>query len=709
MRKGFKRAAAAAMMGAGFTLLVLTPTLGYRLVKGRTRRRRRSLSWKLNPWVRIRSDGMVFFSINKSDMGQGVFTSLPMIIAEELDADWAMVSVEPSSAGEEYEDPVFGMQLTGGSTSVMHMFEPLRRAGAAAREVLIRAAAETWGVDRKRCATRKGVVLDTETGATLAYGKLAERASTIPLPGNPPLKEPDRFTLIGRSLPRLDIPRKVHSTAVFGIDVSIPGMIYADVARPPAYGAEPISYDRGSAEQITGPGGVFPIRRGIAVTAGSITAVWKAKKALNVQWSKGSDPQLNSETLEARFRERLERDGKTASKKGDAASALSKAAGRVEATYKMPYLAHACMEPMNCTARVGKTQCDLWVPTQNQSGCIDAAAGITGLRPERIRVHTTFLGGGFGRRAEVDFVEEAVLISKETGRAVKLIWPREDDIKSDFFRPGNICMINGGLDETGKLVAWSHKTVCGPVWMSGMADGISPDAVDGILNRYEVPNVEIVYIDPGTVIPAGYWRSVGNSQNAFAVESFVDELAHAAGRDPLEFRLDLLKNAPAGRRVLEAAADKSGWGKATENGKTLGLAYHYCFGSHVANVAEISADSAKGTLKVHKVVSVVNCGLPVHPENIRAQIRGGVIMGLSAALMEKIRFDRGGVSSNNFKDYPILRMRDAPLVEVHILKSGEPMGGVGEVGLPPIAPAVANGFFRSTGVRLRALPLLEKM
>lgn len=705
MKRTVKLVVTAGMIGAGLTLLALTPLLGHQIIKGKAKRRRRFPAWNLNRWIRINSEGEVTVFVNKSDMGQGVFTSLPMIVAEELDADWTKISVAPSPSGEGYADPVWGMQLTGGSTSVMHMFDPLRRAGAAAREMLIGAAADTWGVDRSRCATRKGAVVDTKTGATLAYGRLAGKASTLLPQKDPPLKEPHSYTLIGQSPPRLDIPAKVHSTAMFGIDFSIPGMVYADVARPPAYGAEPISYDLEGAREIAGVHRVVPIDRGIAVTAHSITAAWKAKKALKVKWSAGFDPELSTETLETRFLEWLEKNGKTARQTGNAESALSRAAKRIEAIYRLPYLAHLCMEPMNCTAHVRKTECDLWVPTQNQSGCIDAASRITGLRPEQVRVHTTYLGGGFGRRAEVDFVEEAIQISRETGRPVKLIWTREDDVKSDFFRPGNVCRIRGGLDENGRLVAWSHKIVCGPVWMSKMEDGISPDAVDGILSQYAVPNLEILYVDPEVVIPSGYWRSVGNSQNAFTVESFMDELAHAAGRDPLEFRLELLKNVPAGRRVLEAAADKSGWGRELENGKSLGLAYHYCFGSHVANVAEISMDREKGKLWVHRVVSVVNCGLPVNPEIIRAQIRGGVIMGLSAALLEEVRFRGGGVESSNFKDYPILRMSDAPQVEVHILKSGEPMGGVGEPGLPPIAPAVANGVFRATGLRLRELPL----
>ena len=706
-KRALLMAGGAGVLGAGVALLILGPRLGYHVLKKvKAQRGKRLEGWNLNRWIRIDSSGAVTVFVNKSDMGQGVFTALPMILNEELDADWARISVAASPSGDGYADPVWGMQLTGGSTSVMHMFDPLRKAGAAAREMLVSAAAEIWRVDRSRCSARAGTVYDKETGATLSYGELARKAATLTPPERPSLKHPDRYTLIGTSPQRLDIPTKVHSTALFGIDVSIPGTVYADVARPPAYGAEPVSYDKEAALKVEGVYGVVPIERGIAVTARSINAVWKGKKALSVKWSAGSDPGMSTGTLKSRYLEYLDRPGQRAKRVGEAETALSKAAKRVEAIYRLPFLAHVCMEPMNCTAHVRESGCDLWVPTQNQTGCIQAATRITGLSPEQVRVHTTYLGGGFGRRGEVDYAEEAIRISKETGMPVKLIWSREDDVKSDFFRPGNVCRIRGGLDGNGRLIAWSHKVVCGPVWMAGVEKGaVDPNAIDGILHQYEVPNLEIVYVDPEVVIPTGFWRSVGNSQNAFTVESFMDELAHAAGRDPLEFRLELLEKVPAARRVLETAAEKAGWGKPPGEGKALGLAYHYSFGSHVAHVAEVSVNPEKGEVRVHKVVSVVDCGPAVNPAIIRAQIRGGVVMGLSAALHEEVKFAEGGVETSNFDDYPILRMKEAPTVEVHILESEEPIGGIGEPGLPPIAPAVANGVFRAIGVRVRELPI----
>jgi isoquinoline 1-oxidoreductase beta subunit len=701
-RREFMRTSLA---GTGLTLAVFIIGSGYKISKAGEVK-----SDPLNPfspsvWIQITSDNIVTVVVNKSNMGQGVYTSLPMIAADELDADWNQIKFTPAPAGEKYIDPVWGMELTGGSTSVRHMFEPLRKAGATAREMLVTAAAQTWGVPRDQCVAHKGAVREKTSGRTLTYGQLVEKASTLPIPENPPLKKESQYTLIGQPLARLDIPSKVHASAVFGIDASVPGMVYADIARAPAYGAHVVSYDKEAAEALPGVHKVVPISTGIAVTADSITAAWQGKKALKVRWSKGSNPDLNDETLERRLVELLEKPGKPAKQEGNVKNALSSAAKKISATYVLPYLAHMCMEPMNCMADVREDQCDIWAPTQNQTGSLDSAMKITGLKPDRINIHTTYLGGGFGRRGEIDYVDEVVQISKATGKPVKLIWAREDDVKHDFYRPGNSCKIEGGMDERGKLIAWSHKVVCQPIGMARMENGIAPNAVDGILNQYEIPNTEILYVYFDEPINTGYWRSVGNSQNAFTVESFMDELSYAAKKDPLEFRLALLEKNANAREVLQVVAEKSGWGKSPKEGEALGMAYHYCFGTHVAEVAEVSVNEKSGEIKVHRVVGAVDCGLNVNPAIIAAQIRGAITMGLSAALKEEVKFAKGGVQSANFYNYPILKMKEVPKTEVHIVKGKAELGGIGEPGLPPVAPAVANAVFRATGVRIRKLPM----
>ncbi len=661
-------------------------------------------------WLEIDSDNTVRVFVAKSEMGQGVLTALPLIIADELEADWKMVRAEFAPAGEEYKDPVWGEQTTGGSTSVRHMYWPLRKVAAAARELLVLAAAETWAVRVGECRAFQGTIRHTKSSRSLTYGQLSEKASRFSVSQNPDLKTEDELRLIGTSIPRLDVPDKVQGRAAFGIDVFVPGMLYAAIDRPPAFGAKLVSCDRTGAEKVGGVQSVVDLGGTVAVCADTLEAAWKAREALQTAWDQGAQTDLSDETLEKAFIGHLDKPGFTARSRGDVKDALSRAEKRVEAIYFLPYLAHAPIEPMNCTASVHKDRCEIWAPTQNQSAAIRAAERVTGLKRDQIFVHTTYIGGGFGRRLEADFIEESLELSKATGKPVKLVWSRQEDFQNDFYRPGNCCRIEGGIDAKGRLVAWRHKVVVPSIWArvspAMIGNGVDPSAVEGLVDqKYGIPNLHVEYVRIDTPIPVGFWRSVGHSQNAFTMESFMDELAHAARRDPLEFRLDLLEEKAPARRVLEAAAEKGGWGKPPEKGEVLGIALHSSFGSHVAQIAEVSVDRSDGTIKVFRVVCVVDCGPVVNPDTLRAQIEGGVVFGLSAALKERIAFAKGGVASANFHNYPLLPMGESPEIEVHMVRTQEKLGGIGEPGVPPVAPAVANAVFASTGLRLRRLPM----
>ena len=701
------------LVGAGLAVAASMTPSGIKISKAEDLKKKTESMFSPNVWIEITSDNIITVLVNKSEMGQGVATSLPMIAADELEADWKQIRFKEAPGGDKYIDPAWGMQLTGGSTSVRHMTEPLRKAGATAREMLLTAAALAWEVPQSECEARQGMVRHIKSGRTTTYGQLCEKASKLPIPPNPPLKKEDQFRFIGTPMPRLDVPDKVDGSAIFGTDIFVPEMLYAAVARPPTYGAKMISSDQDAAGKVPGVYKVVRVDRGMAVSASTIDTAWKGKKALDVKWDKGPHPDLNNETLEKNFTQHLDKQGVIARNEGNVKNALSRAAKKIGATYMLPYLSHVTMEPMSCTAHVLGDRCDVWVPTQNQSGVLQAAVKITGLRPEQIHVHTTYLGGGFGRRSETDVVEEALQISKSIGKPVKLIWTREEDIQNDFYRPGNCCRIEGGIDRNGKLTSWSHKVVVPSIFArifpQMMKSGIDPAAVEGIANmEYEIPNLYVEYVRIDNPIPVGFWRSVGSSHNAFTVESFVDELAYAAKKDPLEFRFNLLKNHPRPRRVLEAVAEKSAWGKPFKKGQGLGIAYHFSFGSHVAQVAEVSVNKKDGTIKVHRVVCAVDCGPVVNPAIITAQMTGGIIMGLSAALKERVDFDQGAVKTANFYNYNELRMSEVPEIEVHLVKSKGEMGGIGEPGLPPIAPAVANAVFKAAGIRLRNLPMIPE-
>ncbi len=666
--------------------------------------------------LRITPDGTVTVYAGKSEMGQGVFTGLAMIVAGELDADWAKMRCEVSFAGLEFKDPVWQSQTTGGSTSVRHMALPLRLAGAAARQMLVKAASNLWGAPEKECITEKGRVLHPGSGRQLGYGRLCGAASGLKIPKKLKLRDKNESKLgqweKQKPLPPLDTAAKASGKAIFGTDVFVfseeKNMLLAAVERSPAYGARPVSFNGGEALKVPGVRDVFPVSSGVAICADTIWALLEGRKALKIDWSPGTHPGLDQRSLEALFLERLDAKGVRTAVRGNAASALERAAKKIAATYFLPYLAHAPLEPMCCAARLQEKEkrCDIWTSTQNQSAVIEAASGVTGLGPERIFVHTTFLGGGFGRRLEADYAREAVEIAKKTGRPVKLFWTRTDDLRNDFYRPGSVSKIEGALDGEGRLTAWAHKIAVPSVL--GYKSGTDPLAVEGVVDMdYEVPNLLVDFSRVDTPIPVGFWRSVGHSHNAFAVECFIDELAHAAGADPLEFRLGLLERHPRTANVLRVAAEKAGWGKKRKGkkGSGMGIAQHFSFGSYVAMVAEVSAGKGKETFAVQKIVCAVDCGQAVSRALIEAQITGGALFGLSAALKEEVVFAHGGVKAAGFRDYPILRMSESPEVEVHVMESGEASGGIGEVAVPPVAPAVANALFNATGRRVRRLPL----
>jgi isoquinoline 1-oxidoreductase beta subunit len=704
------------LTAAGLTIAASITPFGCRLLNAAEIDK---ATYKPNIWLEITPNNLVTVTVPASEMGQGVLTSLPMIVADELEADWSQIRVKQAPAADVFKNPVLGDQLTVASSSVRGYYEPLRKAGAAGRMILVKTAAQTWKVPEGECEASKGVVRHKKSGRKFTYGKLCKKAAALPIPQEPVLKKESEFRLIGKPIPRLDIPEKVAGTAVFGLDVNVPDMLYAVIARPPAYGAKPVSFDQKAAEAIKGVRNVIPTPHGIAVCADSLGTALKGKDALRVQWDKGTHPDMDNNSIEKIFMEELDKAGAVARKDGDTKKALGEANKKVEATYFVSYVAHTTMEPMNCTAHVQKDQCDLWVPTQGPLVAKIVASQVSGLPPDKVNVHTTFLGCGMGRRAAPDFVVEAVIASKVAGKPVKLFWSREEDIKYDFYRAATCQRIEAGLNGQNQLTAWSHKVVApsilkyidpkaiinGVDFMSlwGLADFPGSPHNNNIM--YEIPNLYIEFLINDLPIPVAPWRSVQNGPNAFVIECFMDELAHAAGKDPLEFRLHLLKNNMRVRRVLETVAEKAGWGKPLPKGQGRGIAQHSCFGTYVAQVADISVNESNGRIKVNKVVAAVDCGPVINPDTIKAQIEGGIITSLSAALKEKVVFSNGGVKSANFDDYKIFKMSDIPEIEVHIVKSTEKMGGIGEPGVPPAAPAVANALFNATGVRIRRLPL----
>lgn len=662
-----------------------------------------------NAWVRVTPDNTVTLVVDKSEMGQGVMTALPMLLAEELAVDLDKVRLVEAPAAKEYKNPKLGMQATGGSTSVGSSWERLRQAGAAARVLLIEAAAREWSVAPASLTAEHGIVFHRASGRRATYGELATRAAELPAPAHPPLKPRADYTLIGKPLPRVDTPAKVDGSARFGIDVKVPHMLIATVAHPPAFGGSLAGYDAAKAKAVRGVHAVVKLDTGLGVVAQDYWTALKGVKAANPRWHGGPHARVSSRSIRALYERAARTRGVLADKRGAGAAALASASRRLEATYWVPFAAHATMEPMNCTAHVRTDACEVWAPTQAQTGVQMTAAKITGLPQEKIIVHTTFLGGGFGRRFEQDFVADAVRLSKAVGRPVKVVWSREQDMTHDYYRPAVLSRVSAGLDAHGKPVAWTHRIVTASIMGRALPQlvkhGVDPSSIEGATKlAYAIPNVEVDYVHRETGVPVGFWRSVANSHTAFVKESFIDELAHAAGQDPFAFRKALLAHAPHELRVLTLAADKAGWGRPLPEGRARGIAVHKAFGSYVAQVAEVSL-APDGRPKVERVVCAVDCGTVVNPNIVRAQMEGAIVFGLNAAFNGPITVAHGGVQQQNFNTYPLLRLNEMPAIEVHLVDSDEAPTGVGEPGVPPIAPAVANALFVLTGKRIRSLPI----
>jgi isoquinoline 1-oxidoreductase beta subunit len=706
-RREFLRAGVAA--GAGLTIAVYLPSCAPGSGKPVT------TPFTPNAWVRISTDGSVTLIADRSEMGQGVYTALPMLLAEELDVPWESVRIQPAGAGKEYNNALIPAQLTGGSTSVRQAWMPLREAGARARAMLIAAAAAAWGVDPSQCSTEAGVVLHATSRRRLKYGELVERAATLPVPAKVTLKDPKEFRYIGKPITRLDLSDKVTGKAGFGLDVEVPGMLVAVVARSPVFGGKPKSWDEAAAKRIPGVKQVVQISGGVAVLADGYWPARQGRDALATVWDEGPAAQLGSEEIRRRMEAAAaERTALVAKQAGTGSLGPDGEGKRVTSVYEAPYLAHACMEPMNATAHVEADHCTVWAPTQYQSGPAlgggvqETAARIAGLDPAKVTVNTTYLGGGFGRRAMQDFVVEAVECSKAAGAPVKVLWSREDDIQHDFYRPPTYARLAATLGADGRPVGLTVRVVSPSIMASsfgGKNDKLDDNVVEGIANlAYEIPNLLVDCVQPELPIPLGFWRSVGSSQNGFVVESFLDELAWEAGKDPFEYRRGLLAGKPRHKAVLELAAEKARWGTPLPSGRARGIAMVESFSSYVAEVAEVSLNPDR-TVRVHRVVAAVDCGTVVNPDTVRAQVESAIVYGLTAAFQGEITIDRGRVVQSNFHDYPLLRMREMPVVEVHIVPSTEAPTGIGEPGTPPIAPAVANAVYALTKQRIRRLPL----
>jgi isoquinoline 1-oxidoreductase beta subunit len=705
------------LAGAGLTIAASITPLGTKLFGAKEVGK---AVFAPNVFYEVTPDNLVTVTIPNSEMGQGVRTSLAMIVAEELGADWSQIRVKQAPALDVFANPVFGpVQIVAGSSSTRGFYEPLRKAGAAGRAMLVKAAADTWKVPEGECEASKGAVKHKKSSRSLSYGKLCRKASELPIPQNPPLKKESEFVLLGKTMKRLDVPEKVEGTAVFGTDVVVPDMLYASIARPPVYGAKLLSFDQKAAEAVKGVRKVAQLPQGIVVCADTLASAWKGRDALQAKWGQGSHPQISDEFIEKHYFDGLDKPGAVVKSTGDVKKALAEAPRKMEAVYYVPFIAHACQEPMNCTADVRNDRCDVWVPTQNQTGSRMTAAKISGLPPGKVNVNTTFVGCGLGRRTAPDFVAEAVAASKAAGKPVKVVWTREEDIKYDFFRAATVQRIQAALDNAGLVTGWSHKVSCTSIlkWSNPAAikNGVDLYGLWGLVTSvvpavysdtaYDIPNFYIEQYLSDLPIPAGPFRSVQNGPNAFIMECFMDELAHATGKDPVQFRMQFLKNNMRARRALETVAEKAGWGKPAPSGIGRGIAQHTCFGTYTAQVADVSVDK-DGKIKVHRVVAAIDCGPVVNPGPLVEQIEGGIVLALSTALKEQVRFANGGVKSANFDDYKVIKMSEVPEIEVHIIKSTEKIGGIGELGVPALAPAVANAVFAATGARVRRLPLI---
>ena len=656
----------------------------------------------LGIWIRISLDGTTTFIIPSSEMGQGVNTSLSMILAEEMEADWQMIKTETAPVNSDYINPESNSgQITAGSSSVKGFWGPLRKAGAAIKLMLRQAAAQRWGIPLEECSAESGYIFRKNSNQKLSYGELAEAAGRFNIPSDPPLKNPKDYNLIGKPIQRLDIPSKTNGSAKFGIDVRLPEMMYATIRQSPVFGGEVLSYDEDAAKSVRGVKKIVLIPNGIAVIADN---TWRAKRgieALNVKFHGGETRGLGSKQIQADLIEALDDEGRT-----------NPEANKVlDLEYEVPYLSHAALEPMNCTANVTENSCEVWVPTQFQEACMDVAKEVSELDEEHIKINTTYLGGGFGRRGETDFVKQSLILSKELGKPVKVTWMREEDMQHGFYRPASMSRFQIGLNKDGLPVSWNNQLASPSIlkrFFAPMAwfnvDPLSTEGADEI--PYAVGDFNLDYTEVDSGVPVGFWHSVGSSFNAFFIESAIDESAHLAGQDPLLYRMKLLNGKTRFQKVLNKVAEESQWGRELPKGHGLGICLHKTRGSIAGAVIEVST-GVKGMLKLHKAWISIDCGKIINPNTIRAQMEGGFTFGLSATLGEQITLKDGRVQQSNFHDYPILRLKGSPEISVDIIESGKEIGGVGEVAVPLAAPALANAVFSASGKRIRTLPMIN--
>ncbi len=683
--------------------------IGFYLPHGETSKKE---SFSPNAYLRITPDNKITIVVARSEMGQGVRTALPMILAEELEADWKQIEIEQAGAST-----LFGDQTTGGSASIRTTWDPMRKAGAAAREMLISAAALTWGVPRSGCAAENSHIKHAASNRTLSYGDLVGKAATLPVPTDVPLKQSKDYKIVGQRLGRVDSPAKVKGEATFGIDFRVPGMKYAVLARSPIIGGKVSGVDDKESKKI--PGVTFIGKTGdsaVAVVADTVWGAMEGRRVLNVSWDEGPNKDLNSAAVMSSLKQAAAKKGGNLYAAGD----VTKVGGRqISAEYTLPFMAHAPMEPGNCTASFEGSKCELWAPTQVPQDCRDSVATAIGLDPDQVKVNVTLMGGGFGRRLEHDYAVEAALVSKAINAPVKVLWTREDDMRFSTYRPASLHQLTAKLDGSGMPLALTHKIVAPSI--SGqkglpVANGVDPDLPDEAGPVYGIPNYTIEYVMTETPVPLGWMRSVYALQAAFALESFIDELAVAAGKDPLKYRMQLLAkdqdlnyfttawHTARMRGVLQLAAEKAGWDKPLPAGHHRGIACFGCFGSYMAEVVEITMENNEP--RVHRVVAAVDCGQVVNPAILEQQIQGGIVYGLGNALRARITIDKGRIVQGNFDDYAPLRMQEAPVVEVYAVPSAEVPTGIGEPSVPPVAPALCNAIYSATKKRIRELPIL---
>ncbi len=664
-------------------------------------------SFEPNVWIKIQSDNIINIVTAKSEMGQHIRTSIPMIIAEELEADWSHVNVVQA---ETHPDK-YGSQSTGGSGSIRRSYMRLRKAGATAREMLIEAASIKWDVPAKECKAQMSKVIHSKSKRSLSFGDLAPLAGTLNPPENPNLKNEKDFKIIGNSMPGLDTHARVNGTAKFGLDIRLPNMLYATVLKCETFGGSVKSFNSKKAKKINGVKNVFEVEGGIAVVATNTWSAIKGQRALEVEWNHGDFHSWDSKKIKKMMEKKSKGEAAIAKEDGNIKNLNNNLS--IESKYEVSFTSHATMEPMNCVAHVNKNSAELWVPTQSPQRIQSSTAEQLNIDIEKVKVHVTLMGGGFGRRLFSDFIPDAVEISKKIRKPVKLLWTREVDMKHDYYRPASIHKLKGTLSKSNELISWQHRitspSISGQRSPERFKDGrLDRSAVNGANNLpYKIPNILVDYVMSNTSVPVGWWRSVYNSQNAFANEVFIDELAHRAGTDALEFRMNMLHDSPRHKEALRLAAEKAGWGKSLPKRQGMGLAVHESFGSWSAQVAQVTV-SKNHEISIDKIVASVDCGTVINPDGVKAQMEGSIVYGLTSTLKGEITIEKGAVAQSNFHEFELLQMHEMPKVEIYIVPSLEPPGGAGEPGLPPVAPAVANAIFNATGKRIRKLPIRSK-